>query len=339
MAKQFKGGRYEGVLLFMFYAGCDWLPGWARSGNSTSINVPGAAANTVNIPNMELEEFSGYAQGEVRESGTTVTFDDTFTSTFDDPTGKLAAIAKNAEQTTKVVDAGSQVDLLRLAPAAGDYVSFPIYHKGISTLVVTRKAGDDAVAWVAATVYAAGAYMISGTPNGHFYKNVGVDGTSDATEPTPLPTDGSTIVDGADIIWQDMGEIEAAVGVDYVFTSSAFGVYKIADNTRIEVGEELLHSYDYAARTFEKNIPGSKVDTYAAVRFFGKNNMTGEKLARQWHFCHIVGTSEDVLSMENNMTWTVTMAIKTPPDNHPELPDDHVAGQKQIELLWEDPCQ
>ena len=337
MSKKFKGGRYEGVLLMMFKEGCDWLPGWNRSGNSTSINIAGGTANTFNLPNMELEEFSGYAQGEIRESGTTVTFPDTFTATFDDPSGKIAAIAKNAQQETKVVAAGSQVDLLRKAPAPGDYVSLPMYHTGITSLVVVRKAGDTASAWVTATTYAVGDYVVPTVANGHFYKAT-VAGTSDATEPGTWPTDGTTVTDGT-VTWQDMGTIEAALNVDYVLTSSAFGAYKIAENSRIEYNEELLNSYDYAARTFEKNLPASKVDTYAAVRFYGENYMTGEKMARQFHYCHLVGTSEDVLSMENNMTWTVTFTIKKPPADHPELPDDYVEGQKQIELLWEDACQ
>lgn len=42
------------------------------------------------------------------------------------------------------------------------------------------------------------------TSNGHYYSNVGTVSTTSGTEPT-WPTDGSSVADGANIIWQDEG--------------------------------------------------------------------------------------------------------------------------------------
>lgn len=69
---------------------------------------------------------------------------------------------------------------------------------------------DDATAWAADTVYAAGALVKPTTPNGHYYKVTARDGdfkSHATTEPT-WPTDGSTVVDDA-LTWEDQGTLAA----------------------------------------------------------------------------------------------------------------------------------
>ena len=339
MSTKQKGGLYEGTLLLRRRQGCSWLPGYFRTGNMTEVNLPAPSINTVDLPNMELAEFSGYGLGESRGSATTVAPNNTFTVNIDDPTGKMKAILQNSELEKKEVAAGTQVDLEREAPAEGEFVKFPMYHKGITSLVVVRKTGDDATAWVTATTYPVGAYTIPIVANDHFYKNIGTEAASDATEPTPWPTDGSTIADGAGVIWQDMGEITASDSVDYTLSSASFGAYKIKEGSRFEYGEVLLHSYEYAANSFDKTKPNTEFEIYACVQFFGVNRFNQEKLARQWHYCHVVGTGAEVFGTASAMTWTATFTLKNPPSDHPDLPDDH-DGEKQVELDWEDTsCQ
>lgn len=329
-----KAGMYKGTLLFRQKKGCNWLPGYFRTGNTTEINIAAASPNTVSIPNMELEEFSGLGIGDTRASATNVTTDGTVTVTVDDPTGKMKAILQNSELTKTEIAAGSQVDLEREAPAEGEFVAFPLYHKGITNLVVVRKNGDDAAAWVTATSYGLGDYAVPTVSNGHFYKATAA-GTSDASEPT-WPTDGSTVVDGG-VTWQDMGTIEADNLTDYVLSSSGFGAYKVREGSRFEYGEVLLNSYEYAARSFDETNPNTEFETYGCFRFYGENEFTQERLARQWHYCHVVGTGAEVIGTPNAMTWQMTLTMQNPPSDHPDLPADYVKG-KQIELDWENLC-
>jgi hypothetical protein len=328
-----KGGIYEGTLMLRRKQGCNWLPGYFRAGNTTEISLAGPSPTTVDLPNMELEEFSGYAHGESRGSSTTVAPDNTFTATIDDPTGKMKAILQNSELEQKEIAAGTQVDLEREAPAEGEFVKFPLYHKGISNLVVVRKNGDDAATWVTATAYAVGDYVVPDPSNGHFYKAT-IAGTSD-TPPT-WPIDGSSVVDGT-VTWKDMGTIEADDTVDYILSSSSFGAYKVREDSRFEYGETLLNSYEYAANNFDQTKPNTEFDIYCCVQFFGINRFNQEKLARQWHYCHVIGTGAEVFGTAGAMTWTATFTIKNPPSDHPDLPPDH-DGEKQIELDWEETC-
>jgi hypothetical protein len=308
-----------------------------KTGNQTTITIDAATASTVDIPNNTLTELDGYAEMESRASMTSVTLPDTIQVVFDDPTGKMAAIAENAENDTKSVDAGSQIDLERNAPAAGEEIHLDPYHMGVSNLVIVRKNGDDASAWVTATAYAEGDYVVPTVSNGHFYKAT-VGGTSDATEPT-WPTDGSTVVDSG-VTWKDMGLIEASSTTDYLLLSGKLGVVQIRTGTSFEYDEPLLCSYDYLGHEFDRNKANQKVDTYGAVKFFGENKMTGERLARYWYDCHIVGTSSKEFGLANNMSWSVTITRRTPDqETHPELPSDYQTGDKEMELSWEESCQ
>lgn len=67
----------------------------------------------------------------------------------------------------------------------------------------------DAAAWQAGHAYSTGDEVQPTTPNGHAYRVVSEDGTSDATEPASWPTDGTVVVDN-DLTWLDEGAAGAA---------------------------------------------------------------------------------------------------------------------------------
>lgn len=69
--------------------------------------------------------------------------------------------------------------------------------------------------WTTVTGYDVGDTVEPIVSNTFFYKNIGADGTSDAGEPI-FPTGiGDTIADGADIIWQNQGNIAFVEGTDF----------------------------------------------------------------------------------------------------------------------------
>lgn len=136
----------------------------------------------------------------------------------------------------------------------------PLAHRNVSSLVVTRTAGDDAAAWTATAEITSGAYRIPTTPNGHFYKAT-VGGDTGGTEPT-WPTDGSTVSDGT-VTWQDMGTIIAAA-TDYQLDAT-LGLLTALATGDIEDGETLSCAYDYAAQADYRVDVGSAVQIRVAI--------------------------------------------------------------------------
>ncbi|MBU4108129.1 MAG: hypothetical protein L6271_10150 [Desulfobacteraceae bacterium] len=90
-----------------------------------------------------------------------------------------------------------------------------------------------AVAWVAATVYAAGALALPTVANGHYYR-CATGGTSHTAEPT-WPTTAEATVTDATAVWEEAG----LIGVDDL---AGGGVLAEAIDTAVEgVGPVLRH--------------------------------------------------------------------------------------------------
>ena len=58
--------------------------------------------------------------------------------------------------------------------------------------------------WESETYYQLGDQVQPTTPNNHYYECID-SGESDTTEPASWPTDGGTVADGSEVVWQDMG--------------------------------------------------------------------------------------------------------------------------------------
>lgn len=62
--------------------------------------------------------------------------------------------------------------------------------------------------WQAATVYGTDTPKFGVIEAGHLWQNVGSEGTSDGSQPDFAGNIGGTVVDGADIVWQDLEAFE-----------------------------------------------------------------------------------------------------------------------------------
>ncbi len=168
----------------------------------------------------------------------------------------------------------------------GQYVQ--LAHRNVSSLVITRANGEDAVAWTTETEIALNAYRIPVTPNGHFYKCT-VTGTTAAGEPT-WPTDGSTVVDGT-VTWQDMGLITAAA-TDYQANTSLALVMALATGN-IEDGEVLRCSYNYAAETGNQINVGAEELIRVAMLIDGENKVDGNPMQGEFDSV-VLGTASEI---------------------------------------------
>lgn len=123
------------------------------------------------------------------------------------------------------VDVASADDL-----AVGDDILLGLLsgnHENLNVIVIGASSLAPYTTWTAATVYAPGAKVIPTTPNGHVYENTGTSGTSGMSEPV-FPTNGGTVVDGANIIWDDLG-VES-----FPVTFGSALVYAHADDTPLQ---------------------------------------------------------------------------------------------------------
>ena len=154
----------------------------------------------------------------------------------------ILATAFLGEATAQTGAGGTITDEV-ITGIADKYVE--VSHRVISAVTVSRKGGDDAVAWVAATAYAVGDYVVPSSANQHMYKCT-VAGTSDATTEPTWPTDGTTVVD-ATATWQDMGLIIATVDTDYLL-QDRLGMMQILSSGSIEDGEQLNVDYTWSAQ-------------------------------------------------------------------------------------------
>jgi len=196
----------------------------------------------------------------------------TITITLNEYDKDILAAAFLGDAVTQSGAGGTVTDEV-ITAIADKYVEMA--HRDISAVTVSRKAGDDAAAWAAATVYALDAYVIPTSANAHMYKCT-VPGTSDATtEPASWPIDGSTVVDGT-VTWQDMGLIIAVLDTDYQL-QDRLGMIKSLSTGSIEDGEQLNIDYTWAAQDgYDISVASTPL---VKCRFMldGKNDVNGKK--------------------------------------------------------------
>lgn len=174
------------------------------------------------------------------------------------------------DEDKAVVNPGSYIQL-------GSNSSNPGGVRGVSAVTVKSKEGDDAVAWGNGAAKAAGAVVIPGTPNSHWYMAM-TAGTTGGSEP-PFPTDGSTMVDN-DITWQDMGlityvadtdyELDATLGRVFMMLTGAFATaHALAAAISIKIGVRC--DYTKAANSRDHMQTGGRKSVVGALRIIADN--------------------------------------------------------------------
>lgn len=262
----FEGGLYSGTLYAEFFVNGRGI-GLKKAGNATKFELK-PEAEVKNLPSKMKETYGQNLRTVVLAKPHTLSI------TVNDPEREVWKIGFMGELETIAIDPGTVTDEVHAAPDPGN--ALDLAYRDISSVVVTRKNGEDASTWTATSAIAAGNFVVPTVANQHFYKCT-VAGNTDATEPVSWPTDGSTVTDGA-VTWQNMGPIEALLNTDYTIgvDGASRGWITLSDATRIEAEELLAHDYSYAARAGYK-IKAAKVPS-AKVRWIldGENLETGD---------------------------------------------------------------
>lgn len=217
----------------------------------------------------------------------------------------LAWALSAATPTAQTASGSTVTNEAVVAAAAGKYTRTA--KRGLSSVVVTHKEGDDASGWVANTAYVLGDYIIPTTPNGRFYKCTTAGTSAAVTEPTWPTTLGATVADGAGaLVWTDMGTITAVSGTDYS-VETTLGMIKTLSGGAIVENETLNVDYAYAAESgYQIAIGGS---TLIRVALFAKikNEYTDE--------VYVIDLDSVVLSPSSEINF-----ISEPDNEYEELP-------------------